>query len=154
MEINARFVLDGSVTIAWSFEDEASDYADAVLASLTTAAAVVPAIWSLEVANALLMGERRNRCTQVQTREAIAILQALPINVADTPAEETFEEILPLARQQNLSAYDAAYLALAMRQGLPLASLDARLTEAANALGVSLYTPPAAPVGEEGIEGE
>ena len=149
MESNPQFVLDGSVTIAWSFEDEASDYADAVLASLTDAAAVVPAIWTLEVANALLVGERRNRATQAQTVQTLTILKGLPITVEESSVEETFDRILGLARQQNLSTYDAAYLALAVQRGLPLATLDARLSAAATAIGVPLYAPPAPQAAED-----
>ena len=105
-----RLVLDCSVALCWYFRDEADPYADGVATKLTSTEAVVPSLWPLEVANAVLMGERRKRSTQ-----------------AEAP------------RAQILSSYDAAYLELALRQGLPLASLDADLMDAARAVGVPLF---------------
>jgi predicted nucleic acid-binding protein len=142
METADRFVLDGSVTIAWSFEDESSEYADGVFDSLSDSVAVVPAIWALEVTNALLMGERRSRSTQMQTEETIAVLEILPITVDDSGPGLAFREVLGVARAQNLSSYDAAYLELSVRRGLPLATIDTRLRNAAAMVGVPLYAPP------------
>lgn len=107
------FVLDCSLTVAWFFEDEMNRYAQAVEDSLA-AAAVVPGLWPLEVANALLVRERRCRAWQ---------------------------HSLHLARSHRLSVYDAAYLELALRQGLPLATLDDRLAAAATSAGVPAYKP-------------
>lgn len=142
MEVKERLVLDGSVALAWCFSDEASPYADAVAKRFPTLEAVVPGIWHLEVANALLMGERRKRSTRADTASWTAFLSALPIGVdGETPAR-AWDDVLDLARAQGLTAYDAAYLELAMRLGLPLASLDDRLKNAAVAVGVPLYQPP------------
>jgi predicted nucleic acid-binding protein len=136
----SNFVLDCSVTLAWCFEDETSEYADSVLDGLVSQAAIVPGIWSLEVANVLVIGERRNRLTQAQTAQVINLLQALPIVVDETTASQAMTATIALARQHHLSAYDAAYLELAMRLGLPLATLDNRLVVVANTCGVALYS--------------
>ncbi len=121
-------VIDGSVTMAWCFPDEDSPYATAVLKSVQSYTICVPSIWPLEVANCLLVGERRQRLTQARSAQFIQLLAAFPIivepNPEPDPAEHTFRDILALARTQNLSAYDASYLSLAMRLGVPLATLD------------------------------
>src|SRR3954454_21487701 len=130
-----EFVLDGSVTMAWYFKDESSQYADSVLAGLAAARAVVPSLWSLEVANTVLMGERRKRSTQSQAATWLGFLGALPIETDDETSARAWGDALNVARAQNLSAYDAAYLELAMRRGLPLATLDAKLQAAASAVG-------------------
>ena len=133
------FVLDNSVVMAWSFEDETSPYADAVLDCLNAARAFVPALWPLEVANALLMGERRNRSTEAETLRWIGILNRLPIVIDDETNSRAWSDTVALARNHTLSAYDAAYLELAMRRGLPLATLDERLKTAGRAVGVALH---------------
>lgn len=137
----ADFVLDGSITLAWFFEDESDAYADAVEDALVKASAVVPALWHLEVANALLVGERRKRTTEAKATQFVGLLQSLPISVDEATIAQAWGDTLHLARGQNLSAYDAAYLELALRRGLPLATLDDRLKTAAAAVGVSLYAP-------------
>jgi len=137
----ADFVLDGSITLAWFFEDESDAYADAVEDALVKASAVVPALWHLEVANALLVGERRKRTTEAKVTQFVALLQSLPISVDDATIAQAWSDTLHLARGQNLSAYDAAYLELALRRGLPIATLDDRLKAAAAAVGVTLYKP-------------
>ncbi|MHC5541563.1 type II toxin-antitoxin system VapC family toxin [Singulisphaera rosea] len=137
-----EFVLDGSVTMSWYFQDEANEYADAVRDSLLGPwRAVVPALWSLEVANTLLVGERRKRSTPAQAATWLSLLKAFPIVVDGETAAHALIETLASARARNLSASDAAYLELAMRQGLPLATLDDRLKAEATAVGVALYTP-------------
>jgi predicted nucleic acid-binding protein len=133
------FILDGSVTLAWFFEDESDAYADAVQDSLTKAVAIVPALWHLEVANALLVGERRKRTTAAKVTHFLTLLSALPITVDDETAARAWSDTLALARAHSLSAYDAAYLELALRQGLPLATLDEPLREALRAVGGILY---------------
>jgi predicted nucleic acid-binding protein len=139
MEAPGLFVLDSSVTLTWCFEDEASDYGDAVLQSLRSREAIVPVIWPLEVANALLMGERRARSTQADTLRWIQLLAALPITVDEESSERAFQATLDLGRVHNLTTYDAAYLEVALRRGLPLATLDQRLHGAAAAIGVVIY---------------
>jgi predicted nucleic acid-binding protein len=136
-----EFVLDCSVAVAWFFEDETDAYAEAVQDSLATASAVVPALWPLEVGNALLVGERRRRTTEAKVTTFLTLLQALPIAVDDETTTRAWQETLQLARAQNLSLYDATYLELALRRGLPLASLDSKLKAAAAAVGVAEYRP-------------
>lgn len=135
-----EFVLDGSVTMAWYFKDEENDYANAVRDGLGVSRAVVPSHWPLEVANTILVGERRKRSNQAQAAAWTGLLASLPITVDDETATRAFSDVLNLGRAQNLSAYDAAYLELAMRRGLPLATLDAKLKAAAGAVGVPIYS--------------
>ena len=134
-----RLVLDCSVALCWYFRDEADPYADGVATRLTSTEAVVPSLWPLEVANAVLMGERRKRSTQADAQRWITVLETLPITLDGETAARAWNDTLRLARAQNLSAYDAAYLELALREGLPLATLDAGLKAAAQAVGVPLF---------------
>lgn len=132
-------VVDASITLAWCFPDETTDYADDVLVALDGRIVLVPSVWSLEVANAILTGERRQRLKQPEIRQFTSLLEGLSF-VQDThPLAKQLDEILPLARTHNLSAYDAAYLELSIRNGAPLATLDARLQKAAKLTGVSLF---------------
>lgn len=132
-------VLDASVTLAWAFEDENRAYPDLVLESLAEANAYVPAIWPLEVGNALLVAERRGRLNQAATVQFLTLLWQLPIVVEPERPERMLGEILALARAQGLSTYDAAYLHLAMRRGFPLATTDELLRQAAIRAGVPLF---------------
>jgi predicted nucleic acid-binding protein len=132
-------VLDCSIVMAWYFVDETSDYADGIARQLPGQRAFVPLNWPLEVANILLVAERRKRSTQAQAARLIKNLAALPITMDDETNLQAWSSTLSLAREHNLSAYDATYLELAMRRGLPLASLDEELKTAAKAVGVSLY---------------
>ena len=141
----AGFVLDNSISITWCFEDEADSYADAVLDRLPDARAVVPALWPLEVANALLMGERRKRTTEAKVTRWIDFLAALPIAVDRATNAHAWGNTMSLARAHGLTAYDAAYLELAIRRGLPIATLDAKLKAAAETVGIGLYSPDPAP---------
>jgi predicted nucleic acid-binding protein len=137
----AAFVLDGSLALAWYFKDEADLCADAVAASFPAARAAVPQVWPLEVADAVLMGERRKRSTEAQAAQWLAYLRMLPIAVDDETNDRAWVEVLSLARTHHLSAYDAAYLELALRRGLPLATLDDKLKAAASAVGVPAFVP-------------
>lgn len=128
--------------MSWCFADEASPYGDLVLDSLQRDSAIVPSLWPLEVANVLLIAERRQRVTQVQTTQALSLLRALPIEVDLMTAEYAMADTLHLGRVHALSAYDAAYLELAIRLGLPIATTDGRLLLAADACGVSQYLTP------------
>ena len=136
------FVLDCSVTMAWCFDDEATEYTSGVRDSLVDAQAVVPSLWQLEVANATIVGERRKRLDEARSQRFIALLQALPIIVDDETSSRVFSDIIHLARAYQLSTYDAAYLDIAIRRGLPLATLDDALKRAAQTVGVPLYAPP------------
>ena len=133
-----QFVLDCSVAISWCLVDENNDYANSILATMVDSEAFVPGIWSLEIANTLVVAERRNRMTKEQSEEAINLLQSLLIQVDIATDTNALDATLKLARQEGLSAYDAAYLELALRLKLPLATLDNRLAEAAIRCGVSL----------------
>jgi predicted nucleic acid-binding protein len=137
----AEFVLDGSLALAWYFKDEADPYADAVAARFPSARALVPVIWPLEVANAVLMGERRQRSTQAQATKWLTCLGSLPITVDDETNDRAWGEVLSLGRAHGLSAYEAAYLELALRRALPLATLDDNLKAAASAAGVPAFAP-------------
>lgn len=131
----ARFVLDASVTMAWFLSGESSAYADRALARLREGGALVPPLWTLEVANALLVGERRGRLSRAEADRCLVHLAALPITPdRDTPAHAA---LLGLGRDHGLSAYDAAYLELALRLALPLATLDGPLAKAAAASGIT-----------------
>lgn len=129
--------------MSWCFSDEVNAYGDTVLDSMYNAGlqveAVVPSLWSLEVANVLLVAERKHRITQAQTTRAITLLCSLPIVVDERTAAQAMGSTLALAREHNLSAYDAAYLELAMREGLPLATIDEQLSEVAPRSGVEIY---------------
>ena len=132
------FVLDCSIAISWIFPDEHSDYAEKILFLLEKQQAIVPSIWFLEIANVLLGGERRGRITQAQTTRALSLLTGLDI-VVDTETEnQSFGATLTLGREQGLASYDAAYLELAIRLGLPLATADKQLALSARRCGVSL----------------
>jgi predicted nucleic acid-binding protein len=135
------FVLDCSINLAWYFKDEADPYADAVAACFTAAQVFVPGIWLLEVANAVLMGERRKRSTEAQATKWLVYLRSLPIIVEGETTARAWGDVLNLARAHGLSAYDAAYLELAVRRGLPLATLDNKLKAAAQAVGVAEFAP-------------
>jgi predicted nucleic acid-binding protein len=132
-------VIDSSISIAWCFPDEQDDYSQAVLDALASTQAFVPYLWHLEVANTLLVGERRKRSTQANTVTWLCFLSSLPIAVDAETNNHAFGNTLNLARDHNLSAYDAAYLELSMRLGLPLATLDDKLKVAATAVGVPLF---------------
>ena len=139
MDATKNFVLDGSVTMVWGFEDETDEYAEAILERMPDLQAHVPSLWPLEVANALLVGERRRRITSAETARFLAILGAFPITVDDQTVAHAWADTMHLARAHNLSSYDAAYLELAIRLGLPLAALDGKLKTAAGAMGVPLF---------------
>jgi predicted nucleic acid-binding protein len=131
------FVVDASLTLAWCFSDEATPFSRAVLAALQTTYAVVPALWPFEVANGLAIAERRQRITKEQTAEFLETLRRLPIQVERREAVWLCRAVIQLAREHRLTAYDAAYLDLARREQLSLATLDHDLQVAGLALGVA-----------------
>lgn len=136
------FVLDCSVTMAWCFEDETDPYADAILEGLAQSSALVPSLWALEVTNVLLVGERRGRISQPGSVRFLELLSALPIELMDVTLPQASTELMTLGRSHALSAYDAAYLSLALRSDIPLATRDGALRTAASAIGVSLLEAP------------
>jgi predicted nucleic acid-binding protein len=130
-----QFVVDNSVVMSWCFKDETNNYADTVLDRLTESAAVVPSIWPLEVVNVLLVAERQKRLSESDSIRFLTLLSQLPI-VVEYERPEMMKELLALARSNNLSSYDASYLDLAMRKGIPIATLDNKLIEAARRIDV------------------
>ncbi len=132
------FVIDASVALAWCFADEDSDVADAALGRLNTEEALVPAIWPLEVANGLRTAERRGRLDRADMARVRELLISLPIQVEAIDVDVALGEVSDLARNLDLTAYDAAYLALAARRGLALATIDESLKRACNIAGVKL----------------
>lgn len=131
-------VVDASITLAWCLEDEQSDYADEVFSRLRAEHAMVPSLWPIEVANGLLFAERAGRLSAAGTAQAQSLLSGLPVEIQDAPLSTALGPILALAREHSLTTYDAAYLELAMREGVPLATVDGDLRTAASASGVPL----------------
>ena len=131
-------VVDASVALAWCYPHETSDFADHVLTRLERQTVVVPALWTVEIANAILAGERRGRLTEAKVSRFFALLDRLIIEVDPYTSRRAFSATLPLSRSHQLSVYDACYLELAIRRGLELATLDAQLRLAAERAGVSL----------------
>ena len=130
------FVLDCSVTMAWLFEDEQTEFTEKMLDKLQQESALVPSLWFLEVVNVLAVAEKRKRCTAAQSIRFLETLKSLPIEVDDGAIASRCESLLLLARSYELSSYDAAYLDIALRLGRPLATLDAHLRKACKATGV------------------
>ncbi|MEY2396388.1 MAG: hypothetical protein QOF94_2733 [Acidobacteriaceae bacterium] len=123
------FVLDASVTACWAFHDEDHPQADLALARLGRDHALAPSLWWFELRNMLVVNEHRKRITLAETAAFLRDLSSLPVTLDSTPDEA---EVLRLARAHRLSVYDAAYLELAQRSGVALASLDAALVRAAH----------------------
>ena len=137
--MRTEFVLACSATLPWVFGDEASPAADALLDRLVQGErAWVPALWHLELGNVLLGAKRRGRIDQAGIEGFLSRLAVYDIAVDDQTMERAWQKTLDLALQHSLSTYDAAYLELALRRGLPLASLDRELIAAARACGVTL----------------
>lgn len=133
------FVLDASVTVAWCFEDEATPESWALLDALENGTAFVPALWLMEVANILVCAERRGRITADKADGFFAMLRTLPIRVEPLEHGHALDAVRALARAERLTAYDAAYLELARRMKLPIATRDNDLCAAAQRQGVVLY---------------
>jgi predicted nucleic acid-binding protein len=134
------FVIDASIVMAWCFEDEATEATDAILDQLRDDRAAAPAIWPLEVANVLLVAERRGRVNEAQASRFLALLAQLPIDVDSSPAD--LSGLVAVGRRHALSSYDASYLILAERLGASLATVDQQLRQAAAQAGVSLMIEP------------
>ena len=133
-----RMVLDAAVALSWCFPDEADEYTQRILEMQKSGGAVVPTIWPLEIANALVVAERKTRIEASEAGQFIALLLELGLRVDAATSTQALGEIRALARAHGLSAYDAAYLELAIREGLPLATSDDALKRAARKTGVAL----------------
>ena len=131
-------VIDASSVLSWCFEDEGGPEADALIERVASEGAAVPGLWSLEIANGLVMGERRGRIQPAESATFTGMIEDLPIVADPARGARALHETLSLAREHRLSAYDAAYLELAMRLGLPLATGDRSLEAAAERVGVVL----------------
>ncbi len=132
------FVVDASIAACWLLPDERHPNADAALRRIAHDPSVVPSLWWFELRNMLIVNERRGRLDSAKTAQALRLLRGLPITI-DMEVEE--EALMRLARTHRLTAYDAAYLELAQRNGVPLATLDSALAIAARAEAVPLIEP-------------
>lgn len=133
-----NFVLDASVALSWAFEDERDTYSLSILERLLTSEAVTSSIWPLEVANALISAERRKRISSSSATRFGSYLLALPIVVEPGERRASLHDVRRLAHDQTLSSYDASYLEVALRRGIPLATGDMALSRAAESAGVTL----------------
>jgi predicted nucleic acid-binding protein len=137
----ASLVIDCSITMPWCFADEATPMTDAVQNRLAIESAIVPAIWPFEVANVLTIAERRKRISVGESSRFLQLLGTLLIEVDTESSSRSFAHLLPLSRAHGLTVYDAAYLDLAHRCSLPLATLDTALIKAAKRVGVTVLGP-------------
>lgn len=135
-------VLDSSATLAWIYGDETTDVIRAVFDEVADSGAVVPALWRLEVANSLTVALRRSRIDAEFRRAALADLAVLDISTDQHSESHAWAETLQLADRYRLTLYDAAYLELAQRRRLPLATLDRELDTAARAEGTKTLGIP------------
>lgn len=132
-------VLDASVVLAWCFPDEDSDYAEMTRHAARQSDLIAPSIWPFEVANALLIAERKKRLKSGEAMRFLDLLESLDVDVEPGSAAVAIESVT-VARGHSLSVYDASYLDLAVRRGARLATLDSSLAKAARNAGV-LLTP-------------
>jgi|SRR6516165_6905943 predicted nucleic acid-binding protein len=135
----AALVIDASLAVSWCFPDERTDFTNGVLRTVSQSlAAMAPRLWAYEVRNGVLMGVRRRRITTTDAQDFLEALEALAIRLVDPPA---YTSVFTLAERYDLTVYDAACLDLALRESLPLASLDDELCRAAMQSGVALFAP-------------
>ena len=136
------FVLDASVALLWlvpQTNPAGVDYAEATLTALKESQAVVPSLLALETANVVAKVEAKGIVTEADSQRFISLLGQLNMVTDQATAKHALGDTLNLARRYKLSAYDAAYLELALRMGLPLATLDADLAKAATSAGVPMF---------------
>jgi predicted nucleic acid-binding protein len=131
-----QFVLDCSFTMSWFFSDEADEHSIHVMTQLLAGKAFVPTIWAFEVVNVLLVNEKRKRLKSSEPDWILEKLGQMPIFVDDFKVDK--HKLLALAKNQGLSSYDAAYLDLAVRLRLPLATRDKILKKAAESIGMEI----------------
>jgi predicted nucleic acid-binding protein len=134
----SRFVLDNTVTMAWCFTEEATEFTESLLQRLSnlTDRALVPALWLYEVVNVTELAVRKGRITSEKASAFLESLAELPIEIEDPALPQIFVSVRALVSRYSLTAYDAAYLELALRHNLPIAALDRALSRAAQAAGV------------------
>jgi predicted nucleic acid-binding protein len=131
-------VLDSSVALAWCFVDEHTPAITALLERVAETGASAPLLWPLEVSNGLLMAERRGRLDATRRHQLLDFLRDLPVTIDPETVSSVWSETVGMAERYRLTIYDAAYLELARRRALPLASLDQDLRAAARAVGLAL----------------
>lgn len=135
-------VLDASVVLSWCFEDENSPYGEGILDLLSQGTeAVVPAVWPLEIINALLSALRKNRITQAQATAFLNRISGFSITIEESVLSRTFETVFLQAHASKVTSYDGSYLELALRRRLPIATLDEPLKNAAQSLGIAIAKP-------------
>ena len=137
-----EFVLDNSVAMRWFLESgKPADqkYAEKVLTSMSDVSAIVPNLWHLEACNVLVGAEKRSDVESGEVERFVSQLECLPIRVDPITAQQAFSRTMALSRIYKLSSYDAAYLELSIREGLPLATLDKDLRKAAKKADVEIY---------------
>lgn len=132
------FVLDASVALAWCFSDEETPQSISLLEKLEAEKAFVPSIWPLEISNILVSAERRKRISFAKITQFLELIQNLPIKIDNETCSRAFHETFSLAYTKQLTTYDASYLELAMRLGMPLATKDIQLLKVAKNLGVKV----------------
>jgi len=134
------FVLDSSAAIAWLLREADHDRADALIRGLGEGAAIAPALIFLEMANAMISAERQKRIDRAECEALIRLAARMPLQTVEF-GPSILAPLGSLCLDHGLTTYDAAYLLLALREGLPLATLDRRLALAARARGVALALP-------------
>jgi predicted nucleic acid-binding protein len=134
----SALVIDSSAALSWCFEDEATPASDVLFERVRDQGAVVPGLWHLEVANVLLQAEKRGRITAGDVATRLELIAELPIATDTETTGRAWREILALARAEGLTTYDASYLELAIRRGLPLQTKDEALIAAAERSGVAV----------------
>lgn len=132
------FVLDASIALSWCFADEASAHTWSLLERLQEETAYVPSLWALEMSNILILAERRKRISYAHVVQSLELISNLSIQVDEETSYRAFHETIQLAYKEKLTSYDASYLELALRLGIPLATKDKALAKIAKKLGVSL----------------
>lgn len=132
----SSFILDSSVALAWYLPRQQTARTDALMHRMAEKGALTTTLWPIEVANVLLIYERRGQLTTADRMSAIAFYNNAPITLDDQTATRAWGRAFDLALAHKLTVYDAGYLELALRAGLPLATLDGALCRAATALGV------------------
>jgi predicted nucleic acid-binding protein len=131
-------IVDGSIALAWLFEDERTEPVLRIRDSVLAEGGVVPALWHLEVANGLMVAERRGRISRGFRQESLRDLGRLLLDMDTETMSHAWGSTAALAERHRLTVYDAAYLELALRRNLPLATLDRELRAAAEACSVPL----------------
>lgn len=131
-------VIDTSIALSWCFEDEASPETDQLFARVRNEGGIVPGLWHLELSNVLLQAEKRGRLSAQDVGIRLDLISGLPIVTDQETTARAWREILTMARAERLTTYDATYLELAVRRGLPLLTKDIQLAQAARRIGVEV----------------